>query len=175
MKVLIGTALLAILSPGLFELRDARANVGDLPPTVEAGTILGADGVRIVKPGGTVFGECWECLACAFFTMHKNPIMGTADKGYLAPHGECISPSYCEGGHPSCSGFAMGTEEAITKVLASDGRELLEVLQRHSSYLILNMERQAVQVIGCSGHLEAHIPLSEKQFLELSSQLAVED
>lgn len=130
-------------------------------------TALSPEGLRIITAGGGWFDECWECLSCAFFTKHQNPTNGTADDGYLAPHGECISPSYCEGGHPTCSGFVVDIPRVVEQVLASNGDELRRLLQDQSDHLLLNVERQAVQVLGCHGALEAHIPLTAEQLSSL--------
>lgn len=139
----------------------------------DASTGLTATGIRLLKPGLGEFDECWECLSCEFFTHHKNPLVGRADDGFLAPHQECIAPEYCEGGHPTCSGFALDMDETTERVLGGSGEVIARLLREHANEMLLNVDRQAVQILGCRGELRAHIPLQSAQMEYLDKLLGV--
>jgi hypothetical protein len=78
----------------------------------------------------------------------------------------------CSGGinherHNDCNPeFAVGTVNQMWRLLLdADGSAIAAAAQEHNTAVRINSERRALQIVGCSGAILAHLPLTEQQFM----------
>jgi hypothetical protein len=64
-------------------------------------------------------------------------------------------------------------DEITERVLGGNGEVIASLLREHADEMLLNAERQAVQILGCRGELRAHIPLQSAQMEYLGKMLGV--
>lgn len=69
----------------------------------------------------------------------------------------------------ACSDPEVPLENLAAAIAAGNVRQLGAFLKAHSKSLILNKERVAFQVAGCSGRVVAHLPTSKAVIEALSS------
>jgi hypothetical protein len=99
---------------------------------------------------------------------------------YGGPHAE--PPNHCvagtcatKHGEGLCEGppeFALQDLEILRGALArEDASSAGAVLSRHQDHIRVNGERQAVQVMNCSGEVVAHFPVSAGFVASLTRQI----
>jgi hypothetical protein len=143
---------------------------------------------------------CYTCtsLACLFGHKAVADPEGTV-KGPAESTCHCLAddPDDCEGhghttnsecdgggggGGPILPGDSLSTPEVIRSaaelakffdaVRGADGRQIARVLDDYGKAVELNIERRALQPIGCGGRLLAHIPLTGTQWTQLNDEFA---
>jgi hypothetical protein len=144
--------------------------------------LFGATVITIASPSSAVNAElfslpatdeCLSCSTCQNTSQHTAP--GPVDTGnaFGIAHSHCSAIGDCSFGHfhdaQTCSGFALKTLPALWKdIAAADGDKLRQVISGYGAVVSYNTQRQAVQVLGCSGVVIAHIPLSQHQIAALA-------
>ena len=109
-----------------------------------------------------VFPECATCEACDPPTYMAN---------YTAEMGEENAPFFC--GHGICQGGCVrslsATDRATLIQAATNGEtaRLLQMLEKYPDKIHLHTTRSAIQVSGCDGRVDTHIPLPGRIVTEL--------
>ncbi len=105
--------------------------------------------------------SCWDCLSC-FLGQHRLD-EGEVDAGYYSYHSECWSPSSCDGYHPPCTIGGAPTSARLQQLAdllgRADAEWVVEVMETYRDFAKLNLRRRALQIMGCTGEIIAHIPL----------------
>jgi len=132
----------------------------------------------LLTPFGDCMGLCWNADGSAFCTSYE-PMTAheaIADTAHLffggEPHG-CEENGPCCGGdecyHPECEvGEESPDLEQIRSALLGDRLPLIRAMVSEFDRVVLNSERSALQVLGCSGDVVAHLPLNDRQLMMLA-------
>lgn len=137
-----------------------------LPPTANITTLTVA-GFRILdKAVPEAAFQCLECFSCAMGTDHEidTPIRGAGWDG--DQHGCGGGSGDCNSHHNFCGGFAL-TEDVLNtferEVTDAAGEQLVQLLAEYADVAFVNLERGAVQVVGCNHMIVSQINLSTGQ------------
>jgi hypothetical protein len=148
------------------EMRGRRIALTVLVLFVAAGTWIGArpaeaEADPLLDLPFTSGGCTYHCRECGF---EKHDIVVAVTSNATSSHLETCGPGTCDG-HKCKTTLvdAGGVGEVWFDVREADGRELREILRRHSDVAFYNEQRDAVQIRGCDGNVMASIPLSAEQ------------
>ena len=109
--------------------------------------------------------QCLECHSCSLGTDHEilTPVRGN---GYDGDQHGCGggSPGTCGDNHNVCGAL---TEDVLNtferEVTDAAGEQLVQLLAEYADVAFVNLERGAVQVVGCNHMIVSQINLSTGQ------------
>ena len=135
-----------------------------LPPTANITTLTVA-GFRILdKAVPEAAFECLGCESCALGTDHDitTPDRGAGFEG--PPHGCGGGNGTCASHHDSCSAPIEDVLNTFEReVTDAAGEQLVQLLAEYADVAFVNLERGAVQVVGCNHMIVSQINLSTGQ------------
>lgn len=136
-----------------------------LPPTANITTLTVA-GFRILdKAAPEEAFQCRDCNSCALGTDHAidTPVRGNGWEGDWHGCGGG-SPGTCGENHNVCGEL---TEDVLNtferEVTDAAGEQLVQLLAEYADVAFVNLERGAVQVVGCNHMIVSQINLSTSQ------------
>ena len=131
-------------------LRKVSAMLAMCVPLLLAGNAASVD--------AAVFFGCGDCSNC----LGGHRIIRGNDVGGI--HDWCVPLASCEG-HPGCGVTLQGTgyTDLVARALDGDVAAVPELLVKFPTYSYINVDRRALQALGCNGGIMAHIPLTNTQ------------
>lgn len=148
----------------------AFAPPGLTRPSASAPSTASAEDTRLVLSAPITSADaCLYCSSCTSEAGHKATGAPAQGNAWGIMHQHCSVVGTCQGGHfhypTTCDGFSFSPSELTEMWYAVlDGEQDFDaIFGRYDGRLHVNAERKALQVLGCSGTVVAHIPLTDDQ------------
>ena len=113
----------------------------------------------------STMGEKDACAYCQPCPLNRHALVSEAGDDVIGQSHDCVAPG-CPGPHSTCPGSFAGSETAVelevhlAKLAAADSPEdVVSLMGVLGDQVILNVERSALQVLGCSGEVIGQIPM----------------
>lgn len=105
-------------------------------------------------------GGCeYVCDTCAI-NKHTISAAGILDPFAESAHEEWCQPSLCPAGH-ECGGGGVSWVAPFERIYyAAETTEIREFVEQNADRVILNEDRNAVQILGCNGQVLASYPFA---------------
>jgi hypothetical protein len=123
-------------------------------------------GLAIIPAKGAAQSQCQACddFLCEHPSVFQHDLHSfylPADGNWGAPHG-CVIGS-CEGhGHQHCNPGDFALVIGLwNRLEAADVSEVADLLRSHDRVARFNVDRRAIQFVGCGNQLIGHMPLRE--------------